>query len=555
MVISFPRRSVAAVLLAGALLAGTLLGMTAGGAASAATPEPSPSPTTGAAVIHYAGTGTVTDISDGIANSYPVIWTVDCTSSPCTITGVLNTGANETFPLTGGILQQFIGGKGVYSYPDPGNTCDDNYVGPYTITITATGNELRASFDLTFAGDVDCPDGTTITYGAAHVDITAAVTSGDTCYIFAACPTAHATPVPVSAPAPIAPDDTYTGGTAPDAPSTLSTLPTVTSALTPQNAVWAVAMTTVLVILIALPSHLINVALEHGTERLGAWWRRVRPARAIARPKPAASTGPISWTGWPLAAGGVLIASLISSFVSPSFGFNGSSVRVFLSILVSFLLDAVAGWFVVIWLVRRATPTATAGFRFVPATLIIVAAAVLFSRLTGFQPGIVFGLVAGVVFGAALATAEKAKVALVPLVYSFGVAVIGWVAYSVIVAAAGAHPDGVALFAKETFSAMAIAGIAALPIALIPLKGLAGYEVFSWNRWVWGASYAVGLFGFFLVLMPLPFSWQSVSLSIWVWVGIYLAYALAAVLAWLLIVRPWKREAATDTETEPAEIG
>ncbi|CAN5375623.1 hypothetical protein BH11ACT4_BH11ACT4_05420 [soil metagenome] len=516
--------------------------------ASAADPTASP----GSAVIQYAGTGTVTG-SDGTANSYPITWTVDCTGTPCTITGVLtDTQTGVAFPLTGGILQPFIGGAGVYSYPDTPDKCADSYVGPYTITIKAEGERITASFDIAGAGQVDCPNGTTIQYDSAHVEMVATVSSGDSCYIFASC----STPSPVAVAGPIPPADTYTAGSTADAPSTLSTLPTIARAVSPQNALWAAAMTTVLVILIALPSHLLNVALEHGTGRLSLWWRRVRPRRAPAeKPEPPASTGPVSWAGWPLAAGGVLAASLISSFVNPSFGFNGSSVRVFLSILVSFLLDAVAGWFVVIWLVRRATPTATAGFRFVPATLLIVAAAVLFSRLTGFQPGIVFGLVAGVVFGAALATAEKAKVALVPSVYAFGVALVGWVGYSVITAVAGGHPDGLALFAKETLSAVAIAGIAALPIALIPLKGLAGYEVFSWNRWIWGASYAAGLFGFFFVLMPYPFSWEAVSLSIWVWVGIYLAYALVAVLAWLIIVRPWRREAATEAENEPAPIG
>lgn len=507
------------------------------GAALAATPTPAPA----SAIVQYAGTGTVTGTSSGTSSTYPVTWTVDCTGTPCTITGVLvDTASGVTFPLTGGILQPFVGGTGTYSYPDTGDRCADDYVGPYTIVIVASGDQISASFDLTYSGQVDCPDGTTIEYDGAHVEMTAAVTSGDTCYIFGTCQ--GPTPAPVITSAPISPEETYVGGTTSTAPSTLSTLPTVAKAFTPQNAAWAVAMTTVLVIVIALPSHLINVTLEHGSDRLGAWWRRVRPARAPRVATAGASAGSISWAGWPLAAAGVLVASLISSFVSPAFGFNGSSVRGFLSILVSFLLDAVAGWFVVIWLVRRTTPTATAGFRFVPATLVIVVAAVLFSRLTGFQPGIVFGLVAGVVFGAALATAEKAKVAIIPLAYSFGVAVLGWIGYSIITAVAGSHPGGIALFARETMSAMAIAGIAALPIALIPLRGLAGYEVFVWNRWIWGASYAVGLFGFFFVLMPLPFSWQSVSLSVWVWVGIYLAYAVGAVALWLAVVRPWKRE-------------
>ena len=106
------------------------------------------------------------------------------------------------------------------------------------------------------------------------------------------------------------------------------------------------------------------------------------------------------------------------------------------------------------------------------------------------------------------------------------------------------HPNGFDVFVQETFSSMAIGGIAALPIALVPLRGLTGYAVFSWNRGAWAGTYAVGLFGFFFVLMPFPFAWKGVPLSIGTWIGIYLLYAVVAVVAWLVLARPWKHEPA-----------
>ena len=263
---------------------------------------------------------------------------------------------------------------------------------------------------------------------------------------------------------------------------------------------------------------------------MGAWWRKRRPARAL-KPR----------DGWPLAAAGVLAASVISSFVSPDFGFNAASIRVFLSILLSFVLDAVVGWFVVVWLVRRANPGAKPSFTFAPLTLLVVIAAVIFTRITGFQPGIVFGLVAGVTFGAVLATSGKAKATLISLGYGFAIAVIAWIGYGLLEGAEGA----VAVFTRETLSSLAIGGIAALPIALVPLRGLSGHTVFAWKRWVWITAYAVGLVGFFLVLMPRPFSWAEVPLSIGAWIGIYLAYAVAAVGLWLALVRPWKKTRAS----------
>jgi hypothetical protein len=139
--------------------------------------------------------------------------------------------------------------------------------------------------------------------------------------------------------------------------------------------------------------------------------------------------------------------------------------------------------------------------------------------------------------------------AVADLGYSFVVAVIGWVGYSILSGVAGADSSAGIVILQETLSAVAIGGIAALPIARVPLRGLTGFDIFNWNRWVWGGAYAIGLLGFFVVLMPLPFSWTGVHVNLIAWIGVYVAYGLAAITAWLVVVRPWKRPA----EVPPAE--
>jgi hypothetical protein len=114
--------------------------------------------------------------------------------------------------------------------------------------------------------------------------------------------------------------------------------------------------------------------------------------------------------------------------------------------------------------------------------------------------------------------------------------VLGWIGYALL-------PADTATFVRETLGAIAIAGIAALPVALLPLRGLAGQQVWSWNRRIWVLAYAVGLLGFFLVLMPMPFAWEGVTASLGVWVACFVAYAVVATAAWLLIVKPWNRSA------------
>jgi hypothetical protein len=441
-----------------------------------------------------------------------------------------------------------VDGKGSFAMPAFGTTCGPVGFGVGELTLVATATGFTGTRTSAASGTVTCPDGSTVTQAAGVFTATATLSGGNPCVLDGSCPTPTPIPSATAHPRTAAGTTTkYTKATHFSSPSTLSALPTASAALTVHGILWAAAVTVVLVLLVAFPTHLFNTATEEGTSRIRQWWakRRPRVVRSISRARE------VEYRGWPLAAIGVLAASLISSFVDPTFGINASSVRVYLSILVSFLLDAVAGWFLLIYLVRRTRPHTSASFRFSPISLLVVLGAVLFTRITGFAPGIIFGLVAGVAFGTVLATAEKARVALVGLGYSFVVAVLGWVGYSLLGSLVSAHPGAGIVFVQETLSSMAIGGIAALPIALIPLRGLTGYDVFRWNRWVWGGAYAIGLLGFFVVLMPLPFSWAGVHVNLVVWIAVYVAYALASIVAWLVVVRPWRREKASEATASP----
>ena len=528
-----PLRTIAALMLA----FGTALGAVAP-AAAVATPSPTP---VSSAPTYVEYTGASTDSSeDGqdFPGTYPSHIRIECVHGTCVVTTLTiddSVDGAGLIDMSQGRRIVLIDGKASIHLPAVGDLCGAYWLGDGMLTLTATATGFTGVRTSTNTYQEHCSDGGDVGVAPYTVTATATVSGGNPCVLNGSCPTPTPTPTATSAAA-AATKSQHTKATRWSAPSTLSTLPTVKTALTMHNALWAAAITVVLVLLVAFPTHLFNTATEHGADRAREWWTKRRP-HLLAR---SAASTEVAYRGWPLAAAGVLIASLISSFVDPTFGFNPSSVRVYLSILTSFLLDAVAGWFLLIYLVRRASPHATATFRFAPASLLVVAAAVVFTRVTGFAPGIIFGLVAGVAFGAVLATAEKARVALAGLGYSFVVAVIGWIGYSILSGVAGAHPPAGTLFLQETLSSMAIGGIAALPIALVPLRGLTGFDIFSWNRWVWGGAYAIGLLGFFVVLMPLPFSWTGVHINLIVWIAIYLAYSVAAVVAWLILTRPWK---------------
>ena len=321
----------------------------------------------------------------------------------------------------------------------------------------------------------------------------------------------------------------------------LGALPKVSDAsIGPGHGLALAVMVVILVLLVAFPTHLLNSAVETGQDRLSAWLR-ARRGRTVSDEATAVVASTRTWT---VATAVVFAASLIGSFVDPGFGFNAGSLRVLLSLFVALAIESIVVWFTVLWLVRRTSPESSAGFRAAPATLMVVLVAVVITRLTGFEPGIIFGLVAGVTFAAARTVAEEGRVAVTGLGLGYALALLGWVGYSV----AGPSTRGSSFahnLLSDTLAGLAIAGIASLPLALVPLRNLPGHSLYTWSKPVWAGSYAMALVGFFLVLMPMPFSWNSIDTPLRTWVLLYLAYAAVAVGSWAALTRPWQRTAAS----------
>ena len=501
-----------------AALVALTAGLLGAGAAAHAT-EPIPP------FVEYTGTGTTQGFNGGATGPFPATIRIECPGGACFIASAHLVSPQYDWDLTQGRTLELVNGHGEWEMEEWGDICGAVFWavgGPMVVDATATGITITRNGRGT-ANDPCLGEAAGIVEISFTGLITGTVSGGNPCVLDASCPTQ---PSPPANPGQLTADD----------PGTLSTLPTVADSARPANILWAIGLTIVLVLLVAFPAHLLNTAAEHGTDRFSAWWARVRPKKLEL---PAAIE---RLNGWPLAIAGVVVASVISAFVDPRFGQDpGGSFRILGSILLAFILDVAVGWVLLLLFLRRTMPDSKARLRFAPASLLLVLAAVVFSRITGFQPGIVFGLVAGVVIGAALATAAKARVALIGLGYSFAAGIVAWIAYTIATAVAGPDPSAFALFVQETLSAIAIGGMAVLPVALFPLRGMTGFDVFSWNRFVWAGAYAVGLVGFFFVLMPMPFAWQGVPLELGVWIGLYVLYAVIAVAVWAAVTRPWDR--------------
>jgi hypothetical protein len=213
-------------------------------------------------------------------------------------------------------------------------------------------------------------------------------------------------------------------------------------------------------------------------------------------------------------------------------------------------IDIAIGW-VAFYALNRALHKASVTFEAKVGSLVIVILTVIFTRVTGFQPAIVFGAVAGVAFATTMAN-QKVRLTLTSMGWGLGLALVAWVAYSNLPPPPSTQPW--AVLGYETLSSLTITGIAALPLTLIPVRGMSGWDIWMWRRWVWGICYGVGLLAFFLVLMPMPFAWGEVQASLAMWIAMFAAYAAVATVFWLVMTKPWKPSPpVADTAPEPIE--
>ncbi|MBX3093846.1 MAG: hypothetical protein KF680_04790 [Cryobacterium sp.] len=456
---------------------------------------------------------------------------------------------NPGVVVTGGTRAKFTGttagGKGLFAFVDGRLlTCEDYYgnelnpegnacwqiasVDGETWEFSISRSNLER-LDIPFLGPHEVRFVQVTTSGSVRsisAEATINIEFVDEFVVPSPTPTQDAAPpVPAEPPTSVA-TRSQLGTGDPAATSVLSALPTASTIVTsPPNILVAAAVTIVLLLLVGLPSTLLGSTLSDNYERL--FGRATAVARRVTAPLRSTLTAPTVPSWLPLALG-IAIASILTGFVDPGFGLNWGSARMLLSMAIAFTIETLLGWVVIRAVLRRTDPDLDPKAEFKWGSLLIILVAVILSRLVGFEPGMVFGLVMGLAFGVTLATAREVRIKLIGISWALAIGLVGWLGFS---ALAGLSGWFVVLLA-ETLSGVAVGSLAALPVALLPLRGLDGEALFTWNRGAWAGLYALGLLLFFVVLMPMPFSWGEVGAPLVTWIALYLGYAALAVGVW-----------------------
>lgn len=319
-----------------------------------------------------------------------------------------------------------------------------------------------------------------------------------------------------------------------------SSLPTPRQAFTPIGSVVVNgSIVALLAMILTFPSQLFNQTFQNNYADIKRWWeRRVRSVKQIwnlgrhpkpaaaettaaaattaagapaapaetaataAAAEPAAGAEHVGTESWRVFVGVLLAGALLASLNDPNFGFHPSSFITFAAVLLAVVMSLAVPTGVTAAYHRTHHNEALRKFHAIPSGLAIGAGCVVFSRLTGFQPGYLYGVVAGVLFTKELARRERGHIAALCTITLLVLGILAWFAWVPVDAAAlklGASPGVVLL--DDFLASIFVSGLVGTVIGLTPLRALPGYAIKEWNRAVWVVTYVLALFGLVQVLL------------------------------------------------------
>jgi hypothetical protein len=299
----------------------------------------------------------------------------------------------------------------------------------------------------------------------------------------------------------------------------------------------AAVATIVFVLLMPFPAELFNKTLEaHEDEIRAALGRIPLVGRAFGRSggseaEQDAGRAP-GGRGLVTAAVVVLVSGLLYAVLDPEFGVGVESALTYVGIVLALLA--------VTWvanLPRRAMQRSENGdsgqLHAVAWTLGIAAACVLISRVTGFLPGYVYGVLLGYQFAKPFDGTREARAVGAGAVWMLALSFVAWLALGA-VRTPGIEPGPATAILENVFGAFVVAGIEGIVFGLIPLRFLDGEALFRWQRPRWFVLYALGVFGFFwIILNPANgFVATSAGPELVTAIALFAGFGLASVAFW-----------------------
>ncbi|MBX3104023.1 MAG: hypothetical protein KF867_03520 [Cryobacterium sp.] len=290
-----------------------------------------------------------------------------------------------------------------------------------------------------------------------------------------------------------------------------------------------------LLFFVAFPAELVNSSLDENYARIFgrfrlpkmAWWERIK-RRAKKRPL----VGGIILT---------VVASLILSFADPRFGFDLTSLRLFLSCTIAtFVLGYIAN-VITSWILKRNFKI-TSAIQLQPFGLLIALLGVIASRFLDFAPGLLIGLILTLTLGARVSRKGEVKYVISWASVLFGLSIIGWAIYNLVSGAIAKESFLGALF-DDTVSAIAAAGLSTLVIALLPITYFDGRTLYRASKLRWALVYLVTVITFFVIVVGNGGLWGDIRQPLWVWILVMAVFSAVCLgIYWWFRTHPEEEE-------------
>ncbi len=279
------------------------------------------------------------------------------------------------------------------------------------------------------------------------------------------------------------------------------------------------ALALLIVLLMPFPAQLFNSTLEAHYDEVRGWF-----------PRFSLPFGRGDFWKSPIGVGLFLAASaLLYAFLDPGLGLDAESAAEVVGIGLGILVTAFA--FEIPSLLAHRRLGDRWRIEVLPGTIVVGIVCVVISRVTGFLPGYVYGLILGLSFARELPERDEGRGTALAGVLMLVVAVVAWLALS----ALGTEGGGVlAIAARTILAAVVVGGLEGVVFGLAPLRFLQGEVLWAWNRVAWGIVFGLGVFAFAHILINPQSGYLSDSsrtplLTI---LGLFVGFGLVSVAFW-----------------------
>lgn len=279
----------------------------------------------------------------------------------------------------------------------------------------------------------------------------------------------------------------------------------------------------VLVLLMPFPAALFNSTLEANYAEVSGWFSFLRRGER----DPARRRVLSGWRGFAVLVGAV---AALNAFLDPGLGPDRATL-----VLVAGLALSIAAVSLLSSLPSRLYHARRYGERaavaLFPLGLVVAALCVVVSRATSFEPGYLYGVVAGFAFASGLSRGERGRITIATSALLLGTAVVAFVA-RIPVHDAVLDGGGVPVQLLDTvLAAVFAAGVEANVLGLLPLRFLPGEELFAWSKAAWAAVFGVNVFAFLHALSAAA-GGASTGASVRLAAVLFLAFGTASVAFW-----------------------